>query len=199
MKSSLFTGILFLMIFLLIGTNCFAADYKYKNVPLISKQIDHIESYNGQFNDITLKNMVFHLYEDPNNDDDIKPVKLKNGINEKSQVNLESYVFGKLINKNDAAVIISQTIGNGSEYTLAVLSQKNDTILVSQVVLFYPDIIIEKIEIKNERILLNVLYRGPNEPKCCPTQKGTIAFKYENGKIIETKKLFVGNMGFLGQ
>jgi hypothetical protein len=87
------------------------------------------------------------------------------------------------------SIILFSTTGNGYNHYLSIIVPEGIVYKIYQTELFYFKIKIESVEIRSNRVFLTILYNGPDDPTCCPTQKGTLGFKLEGNKIVETKKI----------
>uniref|UniRef100_I2Q6F8 Uncharacterized protein n=1 Tax=Desulfovibrio sp. U5L TaxID=596152 RepID=I2Q6F8_9BACT len=195
------SSLLPLVIFFLF-TNLIS-DALYTNNLALAKNLYDNFSYSlegtGELSEIIVKNLSYkiHIYGKMFNNTykDNPPyslVKFKDGKGELQDSNMESITFGALTDDNSksAAFILSAfNGGNGAEIHLCVVTQEGTSYHINQVLMEYPDIQPGVIKIKNKIVMLNILYRGPNDPACCPTKKGVLEFKLENDKIVETKTI----------
>lgn len=46
---------------------------------------------------------------------------------------------------------------------------------------------IEKLDVRGADIVVSTLMPGPNDPRCCPTQKRRINMRWQGGKLVQLK------------
>lgn len=140
-----------------------------------------------------LKNLAYkvHIYGSINSDkrNDDPPFTLeqfKNGKTRDGDAFVAASSFGDLTgNKtNDAAIIVSEfNGGNGNDSSVCVLSASTGKCTIYQAFLAFPPIQIDAVQIKKQHVFVSLRYRGPGEPTCCPTKKGTLEFKLGPGGL----------------
>mgnify|MGYP001810572141 CR=1 FL=1 len=176
-----------LVLFLFINFNIsFARD---------SWVVDNI-SYNlpskGDLTEEIVKNLSYniHLYGAmfDNSYKENPPFTLTKFDNGTSKQNGEIKLinFGKLSGLEKKSAVVYFTIfdgGNNSEHYIAVITQDGNKYNIKQAVLDYAKMGVEKIEIKNDKILIHILSHGPNDAGCCPSVKEKVVLKIENEKL----------------
>ena len=100
---------------------------------------------------------------------------------------IKKIVFGDLsgTDGNDAvAIIYSETGGSGTFVYLNLYLKKNGTMEQSGFPIFLGDRVrVEKLAIKDRKVIVKMITHGAGEPLCCPSTKETRHFKVENGQL----------------
>ncbi|NDY57296.1 hypothetical protein G3N56_11140 [Desulfovibrio sulfodismutans] len=115
-------------------------------------------------------------------------VKFNNGKGEKQDSEIQLISLGKLSDdgKTGGAFLLSAFDGaNHGEEHLCVITHDQDAYHVNQVLLSSRGIHLKSIKIANETIILDVMFRGPKDPACCPSQKGSLELQMRNGELVE--------------
>ncbi len=81
--------------------------------------------------------------------------------------------------------------GNHASNELCVITDKGKELHFNQALFQYPTTVsVKSIRIKNNKIILNILFSGQHDGACCPTEKETLQFAIKNDKIIEIDSFF---------
>jgi hypothetical protein len=170
----------------------------------IGETIVYTINGNHQLTEDIIKNLSFMVYNYLLDDDPTTAIYENKGVSlqkftngrlkgENSMERIYKMCFGDINgdSKTDAVTIIPFYAGGANSYNhyLSLIIPEGELYKIYQTELLYFPIIIDSAEIKGKRVFLHISYRGPEDPMCCPTQKGTLGFKLEGDKIIETKKI----------
>ncbi len=96
------------------------------------------------------------------------------------EASIQAVAFGELATpgRRDAVVAINaNTSGNAIEYYITALTRQGGVCTAHQAYLSYPPIQVERLRIRDRRIIVSVRYSGPGEPNCCPKQRGRLEFR----------------------
>jgi hypothetical protein len=95
-------------------------------------------------------------------------------------------VEGACHNQKDAS---PGQCGNGFEQFISVFQQKNGKYMkpVTVEVGSRGKRVVSDFTVKGNKIILNTLSYRSNDGMCCPSKKGILVLKYDNGKIIKVK------------
>lgn len=147
----------------------------------------------GELTENIVKNLSYkiHLYGSmiEGTYKDNPPLSLtefKNGFYEPQDGKIRNIAFGKIDNNEQNSAAVYFFIfdgGNNVEHYLAIITPQGDKYHITQAVLDYAKMNVKKVQIKNGKILLNILSHGPNDPGCCPSVKETISFKIEKDRL----------------
>jgi heat shock protein HslJ len=96
--------------------------------------------------------------------------------------------------KAAAAILATTTGGSGTFYELALI-QVQDGMPVNVATTFLGDRVkILSLQIQDDRIIVELIAQGPDDPMCCPTQWLRKTFEYEGGNLIETSAEELGKV-----
>lgn len=88
----------------------------------------------------------------------------------------------------DVAVILASNFGgSGHFYELTALISKGNQYLQSNNIELGDRIKIECIKIEQNRIILDMVVHGPNDPMCCPSQRVTQEFELKGNRLKKVK------------
>lgn len=118
-------------------------------------------------------------------------VQFSKGLYTDEEASIPAWGLGKISgDTNGAALVLSSfSGGNSYEFHICVITPDGNRYHIHQALLNLYAVRITHLTIKNEKILVSLLYRGPGEPTCCPTQKGTLEFQLVNDHIELTKSI----------
>jgi hypothetical protein len=151
----------------------------------------------GDFTEKNIKNGTYkiHVYGNISNESfvDDPPytlVKFTNGKGELQNAMIEHIAVGNLTDQSqhNAAFVLSSFDGfRHDQLHLCVISERENSYHVNQVLIENTDIRITGVKIKDKQIILNILKPGLKDPGCCPTVKDTVTFTLTNDKISEVQ------------
>ena len=96
--------------------------------------------------------------------------------------------------KTAAAILTTTTGGSGTFYDLALI-QVQDGMPVNVATTFLGDHVKNlSLQIQDDRIIVELIAQGPDDPMCCPTQWLRKTFEYEGGNLIETSAEELGKV-----
>lgn len=131
----------------------------------------------GDLPDFAFKNGTFKL-ESASNDD---PSMV-------AMANIVNAAFGKLLpgEQQEAAVVfVYNGGGSGWFYELTVLTKRNGSLTQLGCTELGDRVQVNAMEIKNNRIVLDMTTHGPNDPACCPTEHRKVSYVLDNGQLME--------------
>lgn len=105
---------------------------------------------------------------------------------------LEHYAIGDTggDGNNDAAIILSsQGMGSGTFYELTALITGNREISQTNSIVIGDRVKIESLSIEQGRIILDVVTHTPDDPSCCPSERGMRRFHIDGKRLVETNKM----------
>ena len=103
--------------------------------------------------------------------------------------------YGELDGSKAAAAILTTTTGgSGTFYELALI-QVQEGMPVNVATTFLGDRVkILSLQIQDDRIIVEMIGQGPDDPMCCPAQWLRKTFEYEGGNLIETSAEELGKV-----
>ena len=105
-------------------------------------------------------------------------------------IRVDTLAFGDLNGdglKEAAVILVSNYGGSGSFYELTTLINGGQALQQTNCLELGDRVQIKKVKISKEKIIIEMLTQGPNDPMCCPSKKVNLIFQFKNGRLYETK------------
>lgn len=112
-------------------------------------------------------------------------VKFTKGTGSEQDSQMQFLKIEKIRNHEDVATFLLSSFDgvNHGEIHLCILTKKDGTVHVNQVLIENHGVSIQGLAMKNGTVKAKMLYPGPSDPACCPTKKGSLTFKIIDDKI----------------
>ncbi len=146
----------------------------------------------------SIKNSLWHSYKTE------KKIPFKNGVYSMNMIpdepncasciergEITNIAIGELNESGKKEAVAIATISSGGSGVFIYLNyyvEKNGKMEQSGFPYFLGDrIIVNKVSIKNKKILISFIGHGSGEPLCCPSTKGIFEFVIKSGKLKKIK------------
>ncbi len=91
-----------------------------------------------------------------------------------------------------AAIIFSTSGGSGNFSDLALVQEVDGTPTNVGTVFLGDRVTVNAMEIVENRVVIDMVTQGPNDPMCCPTQRVLNIYGMENGTFAQTSSMVIG-------
>ncbi len=112
-------------------------------------------------------------------------VKFTNGAYEKQSAEISLIATGTLGSTPAAALLLSEFDGgNGEVRFLCIVTKTGKDYHINQAAVGSSKLRFESLELKGDKLVAHVVYHGPQDPGCCPTQKGSFTVSLKKNKLV---------------